>query len=267
MKNKKQSMPAKQVTAPVSGRIVPLDEVPDAVFAERILGDGVAILPDAGRIVSPVDGVVSSVAETRHAYGFTADNGLEVLVHFGLETVELKGEGFQSHVKVGDRVHVGDLVAEVDLKLLGEKNINSITPVLVCNASSEEQLERMSGEAQEGKTTLFAVRTPQEKETEAKGSFDLLQKLGKVLMVVIAVMPAAGLMISIGKLLAMAGVTVCCRRYHGKHRLGNHHQPAYFVCGCHWRLLGTGAGRRCFCRSDCIYSHQLYYRCDFRGHQ
>lgn len=208
MKNKKQSMSAKQVTAPVSGRVVSLDEVPDAVFAERILGDGVAILPDEGRIVSPVDGVVSSVAETQHAYGFTADNGLEVLVHFGLETVELKGEGFQSHVGVGDRVRVGDLVAEVDLKLLGERSINSITPVLVCNASSEEQLERISGEAQAGKTTLFTVRTSQEKKTETKGSFDLLQKLGKVLMVVIAVMPAAGLMISIGKLLAMAGAEV-----------------------------------------------------------
>ena len=112
---KTQAINKMSVTAPISGKIIPITEVPDSVFSEKVLGDGIAIIPSDGKIYSPVNGVVSSVAETLHAYGFTSDDGLDVLVHFGLETVNLKGEGFKSYVKDGDRVSVGDLVAEVDI--------------------------------------------------------------------------------------------------------------------------------------------------------
>ncbi len=207
MKDKKKESASGVIIAPVSGRVVRLEEVPDAVFADRVLGDGVAILPETGKIVSPVNGVVSSVAETKHAYGFTSEDGMEVLVHFGLETVGLKGEGFQCHVKVGDRVSVGDPIAEVDMKLLSEKGIHPITPVLVCNAPEGAKAKKMSEEAKAGISPLFLMGKQEEKKKEKNtgSSFDFLQKLGKVLMVVIAVMPAAGLMISIGKLIAMAG--------------------------------------------------------------
>ena len=115
---KTQAINKMSVTAPISGKIIPITEVPDSVFSEKVLGDGIAIIPSDGKIYSPINGVVSSVAETLHAYGFTSDDGLDVLVHFGLETVNLKGEGFKSYVKDGDRVSVGDLVAEVDIELL-----------------------------------------------------------------------------------------------------------------------------------------------------
>lgn len=195
------------LSAPVSGRIVPLCDVPDKVFAEKVLGDGVAVMPEDGRIYSPVDGEVSSVTDTKHAYCFRSDSGIDVLVHFGIDTVKLKGEGFVSHVKAGDRVKKGELVAEVDMELMRKKGINVITPVLICDAPDELRMKFADGNARAGKTALIALSAETEETPKKRRgiNFDFLQKLGKVLMVVIAVMPAAGLMISIGKLIEMAG--------------------------------------------------------------
>ena len=95
-----------------------MSAVPDSVFSEKVLGDGVAIIPADGKIVSPVDGEISTVAETSHAYGFTSEGGQEVLVHVGLETVSLNGECFKVYGKAGDKVKAGDLVAEVDLQYI-----------------------------------------------------------------------------------------------------------------------------------------------------
>ncbi len=202
---------SKLVVAPLSGRVVPLAEVPDPVFAEKIIGDGCAILPTEGRIYSPVTGVVSSVADTGHAYGFTSTEGLEVLVHFGLETVALKGEGFSSHVQVGDKVQAGDPVAEVDWQVMKKHNRNLLTPVLICDGAQGCEWQIREGQVKAGEKLieLSAVQessasAPKEQEKKGRLNFDFLQKLGKVLMVVISVMPAAGLMISLGKLVAMA---------------------------------------------------------------
>ena len=249
------------VYSPLTGKAVPLEQVPDPVFSEKVLGDGVAIIPEDGRIVSPVDGQIESVAETGHAYGFSTEDGLELLVHVGLETVSLKGECFKVHVKEGDQVKKGDLVAEVDLKYLAEKNINPITPVLICSDIDDQDLKCAEGGVEAGKTAVLMLTAneaagkaeasannsesaeaqtsgknaavseksaamsetqkltdnkaasttsePQKKEKKKFNfNFDFLQKLGKVLMTVIAVMPAAGLMISVGKLVQMAGADI-----------------------------------------------------------
>ena len=204
------------VFAPMAGTAVGLDRVPDAVFSEKVLGDGLAIIPKDGRVFSPVDGEVSSVAETLHAYGFSSRDGLEVLVHVGLDTVALKGKGFRVHVKAGDKVRVGDLVAEVDLALLQGEGIDPITPVLVCEGGEDKAMELVAGPVKAG-DAVITLRGREEEEpvretpAPAEGgrrlnlNFDLLQKLGKVLMTVIAVMPAAGLMLSLGKLIQMLG--------------------------------------------------------------
>ena len=134
----------RSVLAPMNGQTVPLEQVPDEVFSQKVLGDGLAMIPSEGKIYSPVDGEVSSIAETKHAYGFTSDSGLEILVHFGLETVGLKGQGFTSYVKEGDRVKAGDLVAEVDMALLENASINPITPELVCDGAEGKVLEMAS---------------------------------------------------------------------------------------------------------------------------
>ncbi len=185
---------------------MPITEVPDPVFSEKVLGDGCAVIPEDGRIYSPVDGVVSSVADTNHAYGFTSDDGFEILVHFGLETVSLHGEGFTPHVRVGDRVKRGQLVAEVDMDLLRRHSISTVTPVLVCDGADGLDMT-LTGDIVRAGDALITLSEKQAEEpvkSKKRGAgFDFLQKLGKVLMTVIAVMPAAGLMISLGKLLMM----------------------------------------------------------------
>ena len=221
------------ILAPVTGKAVALSEVPDPVFADKVLGDGAAIIPAEGKIVSPVNGEISTVAETGHAYGFTSEDGLEILVHVGLETVSLNGECFEVYVKPGDKVKAGDLVAEVDLKYLEEKKINPITPVLLCSDTEGRTLQYTEGEVKAGESTVLTLAAEEEsskennteettkteetktaatendaqegKKKKFNFNFDFLQKLGKVLMTVIAVMPAAGLMISLGKLVQMAG--------------------------------------------------------------
>ena len=203
----------RRIAAPLSGRVLALDQVPDEVFSARTLGDGAAILPTDGTLLSPVDGRVSMVAQTRHAYGFASDDGLEVLVHVGLDTVALGGEGFVPCVKAGDRVKTGDVVAHINLDMLREKGLNPVTPVIVTDGADGRQLCAAQGTVTAGKDTLLTLReaVPVRKEKPApagRGGFDLLQRLGKVLMTVIAVMPAAGLMLSIGKLIQMAGADV-----------------------------------------------------------
>ena len=197
------------ILAPLTGKAVPLSEVPDSVFSEKVLGDGVAIIPADGKIVSPVDGEISTVAETSHAYGFTSEDGHEVLVHVGLETVSLNGECFKVYGKAGDKVKAGDLVAEVDLEYLKEKEINPITPVLICSDTEGKELQYTEGDVKAGESKVLVLAEKNVKAEEKKKkfnfNFDFLQKLGKVLMTVIAVMPAAGLMISLGKLVQMAG--------------------------------------------------------------
>lgn len=215
------------ILAPLTGQVVALEKVPDPVFSEKALGEGAAVYPEDGKVYSPVTGEVASVAATNHAYGFSSEDGLDILVHVGLETVALNGEGFTVHIKEGDKVKAGDLIAEVDLDFLKSKNINPITPVIICDGADEMKMSVSDSKVNAGKDaviilskeesaseTTAEVKTaePEAKAAEAAPekkksgiNFDFLQKLGKVLMTVIAVMPAAGIMLSIGKLFQMAG--------------------------------------------------------------
>lgn len=218
-----------KIYAPLSGTVMALSEVPDPVFSEKILGDGCAILPTEGKIYAPVEGRISSIAETKHAYGITTANGESILIHFGLETVSLQGKYFTSHVKKGDNVKAGDLIAEADLDQIKAHGLSLITPVILCgDEDASRRIAFVEGEIFHGAALMQITHstseslTTQPAETESitandhakeptnspkeKGRhFDFLQRLGKVLITVIAVMPAAGLMISIGKLIAMLG--------------------------------------------------------------
>ena len=202
------------VLAPVSGKIIALEQVPDPVFSGKTLGDGVAIIPENGKIYSPVNGTVTTVSSTLHAYGFTTTDGVDILVHIGLETVSLNGEGFKVYIKNGDTVKEGDLIAEVDLTYLDKKGISAISPVLICSDTENMTMNTASGKASAGKTEIITLTNKEEVKVAPKEqkksiiNFDFLQKLGKVLMTVIAVMPAAGLMLSVGKLVQMAGADV-----------------------------------------------------------
>ena len=220
------------ILSPLDGRVIPLEEVPDEVFSEKVLGDGAAVIPENGNIYSPIDGEIVSIPESLHAYGIRSDAGIEMIVHFGLETVNLKGEGFSPKVKVGDRVKAGQLLCTADMDFLKSKGINTVTPVLVTDGAEEGSFSVKTGEIRHGEEIMTAEISvdaaaaadgdaqkadPSDAQPAGKAAaaappakkkfpidFDFLQKLGKSLMTVIAVMPAAGLMISLGNILTMS---------------------------------------------------------------
>jgi PTS system beta-glucosides-specific IIC component/PTS system sucrose-specific IIC component len=122
------------ISAPVDGRLVKIEEVPDKTFADKILGDGFAIEPSNGKVFSPVDGKILMAFETGHALAVGSENGGEILVHFGIDTVKLNGEGFKLLVKKGDVVKKGDPILEVDLEAVNKNAPSSITPVVITNS-------------------------------------------------------------------------------------------------------------------------------------
>src|SRR5699024_12139401 len=120
--------------APVDGQLIGLEEVTDPVFSEKMMGDGIAIKPANGSVVSPVQGEVVQVFPTKHAVGIKTDNGVEVLTHIGLETVSLDGQGFTAYIQEGDKVKPGDKLITFDKAVIDEKAKSSITPMIITNA-------------------------------------------------------------------------------------------------------------------------------------
>ncbi len=129
------------VGAPMSGEVLPLEELKDEAFSSGVMGKGAGIEPSEGKVVSPVDGTVSTLFPTLHAVGITSDSGTEILIHVGMDTVQLDGEGFEAHVKQGDKVKKGQLLLDVDLKLLREKGYSTQTPVLVVNPDDMSEIQ------------------------------------------------------------------------------------------------------------------------------
>lgn len=119
--------------APMAGKAVPITEVPDPTFAEGMLGNGIAIEPTDGKVYAPCDATVDMMFTTGHAVSLVADNGAEVLIHVGLETVSLEGKPFTVHVANGDKVTKGQLLIEVDLEAVKAAGLPTITPMLICN--------------------------------------------------------------------------------------------------------------------------------------
>ena len=124
---------AAEVLSPVSGSVVPLSEVNDPAFAQGILGKGVAVKPSEGEFRAPLSGEVTVMFDTGHAVSIRGDNGAEVIVHIGLDTVNLKGQYYEAHVKQGDKVKAGDLLVEVDLDKVKAAGYDVTTPVIICN--------------------------------------------------------------------------------------------------------------------------------------
>ncbi|MFE2974593.1 PTS glucose transporter subunit IIA [Streptomyces sp. NPDC059258] len=143
------------VFAPVSGEIVALEDVPDVMFAEKLAGDGIAVRPTDSWLRAPVDGVIGKIYETDHAFTIESDEGLEVLVHFGIDTAELKGEGFRRIAEEGKRVARGDIVIELDLPLLEERAKSTLTPVVISNMERVTGLTKSAGSASAGWSTVL----------------------------------------------------------------------------------------------------------------
>lgn len=136
-----------EIFAPAAGKLVPLSEVSDPTFSEGILGQGAAVIPTGNQFFSPVDGTVNTVFPTGHAAALTSSDGVEVLLHIGLDTVKLNGKHFTIHVEEGQQVKKGDLLLEADLEQIKAAGFDTITPVIVCN--TEEFAEIAMAEAQD----------------------------------------------------------------------------------------------------------------------
>ena len=134
------------IASPMEGEIIPLSKVSDPTFAEEMLGTGVAILPQRERIVSPVNGTVVQVFDTGHAVTLVSDEGVEVLVHIGLDTVKLQGGPFTKIAKDGQVVRVGDVLVEFDEKAIIAAGYETVTPVVICNSGDYWQFERASNQ-------------------------------------------------------------------------------------------------------------------------
>lgn len=138
------------ISSPVKGESVVLDNVEDEVFSSKMIGDGIAVSPASGDFVSPCDGKVAGVAKTAHAYNIVSSDGLEVLVHIGIDTVELKGEGFEPKVSEGDEVKRGDALCRADLELIRKKGFSTVTPVVISNISDVSFFDTRSGSVEKG---------------------------------------------------------------------------------------------------------------------
>lgn len=146
------------IVAPISGKAVDLSEVPDAVFAERMIGDGLAIIPEGNQILSPCDGKVIQIFPTNHAVGIETPQGIDILVHVGVDTVQLNGEGFKALIKENTQVKKGQPLLSIDLEKVKSQNKPIITPVLISNTNDVTIEKRHMGQVVAGETVVMTVK-------------------------------------------------------------------------------------------------------------
>ena len=145
------------VHSPLAGAVVPLEQVGDQMFAEKVMGDGVAVRPTGGEVVAPVAGRLEKLFPGGHGMAIETAEGVQVLIHVGLETVQLQGDGFELVATEGDDVAVGDVLVRVDLDRLAELDVDIISPIVII--SDHEVIGRSSGEVAAG-DPLFEVDIP-----------------------------------------------------------------------------------------------------------
>ena len=148
-----------QIQSPVTGTVQEITEVPDATFSDKILGDGIAVIPTEGKVYAPADGTVVSITDTKHGIMFKTSQGVELLIHIGLDTVNLKGQYYTAHVANGAAVKAGDLLVEFDLDAIKGKGYNPVTPVVVTNIDEYIRAVGMakSGESVEHGSCLLTI--------------------------------------------------------------------------------------------------------------
>ena len=141
--------------APCTGKTLPLSAVPDEVFAGGLLGEGIGIDPIEGHFFAPVSGEVTSVTDSRHAFTIQSDEGTDVLVHIGVDTVSLAGKGFVAHVSAGERIRAGDLIAEADIEFIRSRGLSPICSMVVTEPEKIENTEYKPGACVGGKDVIM----------------------------------------------------------------------------------------------------------------
>ncbi|WP_422667525.1 PTS glucose transporter subunit IIA [Buchnera aphidicola] len=157
--NSKKSNSSKKIDiiAPLSGEIINIKDVPDIVFSKKIVGDGIAIKPLGNQILSPVNGTIGKIFDSIHAFSIISEDDVELFVHFGIDTVQLKGEGFTQIAQDNQDVKIGDLIIKFNLDFL-QKNAKSIlTPIVISNIDQFKKIEKSSGTVIAGKTIIMSL--------------------------------------------------------------------------------------------------------------
>lgn len=152
--NKNKPVP---ILAAMTGDVIDITQVPDEMFADKIIGDGIAINPTDGVVVSPVKGEIIQVFPTKHALGIKTKEGLEILIHIGIDTVELKGEGFKTYIKAGDKVEAGDKLLKIDLDFIKKSGKSTISPIIITNMEKVKNIFKQSGNANKGKDKVMDI--------------------------------------------------------------------------------------------------------------
>ncbi|CAL4318365.1 PTS glucose transporter subunit IIA [Buchnera aphidicola] len=145
------------IIAPLSGEIINLENVPDMVFSKKIVGDGIAIQPSGSQILSPVNGVIGKIFDSMHAFSIVSEDNVELLVHFGIDTVKLHGKGFSKIAKDNQSVKIGDVIINFNIDFLKKNAKSIVTPVIISNTDNFKKIEKSSGTVTAGKTIIFSL--------------------------------------------------------------------------------------------------------------
>ncbi len=144
----------REIKAPIDGMLVALENVDDEVFSSKMAGDGIAIIPVGDTFSAPIDGVITKIFSTNHAFSIKNKQDLEVLVHIGLETVALKGEGFERLANEGDTVNAGDPIIKVDLDYIKAHAKDIVTPILITDESKFDEIDKNDNVVKSGDSIM-----------------------------------------------------------------------------------------------------------------
>ena len=150
--NKKRS-----VFAPFDGQVIPIEEVPDEAFAKKIVGEGLAIMPESNKLIAPFDGQVEQIFDTKHAFVLKSTDNLQILVHVGINTVKLNGEGFDIKIPEKQKLKQGDVIAEIDFDFISKKGYSTCTPIIFMNLD-EFKVDFKFGRVQAGKDIIATYK-------------------------------------------------------------------------------------------------------------
>ncbi|MGL5540800.1 MAG: PTS sugar transporter subunit IIA [Erysipelotrichaceae bacterium] len=156
-KKKETTQALESFLVPMSGDVQPIEKTPDDAFAQKMMGDGMVIFPTAGEVFAPTNASVEFVFPTKHAIGLKTESGLEYLIHVGIDTVQMNGEGFETFVEAGQQVKAGDLLLKFDLALVSEKAKSTATPLVITNLGEKTFEAKAQGQS-EAKEVLLVVR-------------------------------------------------------------------------------------------------------------
>ena len=147
----------------IDAKIIPLSEIEDEVFSSGAMGEGIGLCPLSNNFYSPVNGIILSAFPTGHAFAIQSDDNVEILLHIGMDTVELEGQGFKVHVRNGQTIKQGDLIVSIDKDYIENKGYSLITPLIITNSSMYD-MTQISGDRVNANETIFALKKMKEKE-------------------------------------------------------------------------------------------------------